>query len=296
MIGIVSYLPDDVNLSNIRIGIHKKQIEYLTSLFPNEKLHIVAQHYPDSYYLGNDNIIYHKYKDGLGAAGARNVILDMFYNSNDDILYLTDDDVLSYGYYDSDQFVYDFYYQSMYADSDVDMVIPLFPDFSPFKQVIYEKYDYTNYHILKKATINCCPNLILMRNVYKRYGKKLFYDNSKPLNDPDAVSDDLKFLTDFMINGWKAYTCMNWVKKSPSRNKTITFVNSSLEDNYALHQRIVDNLLNELSIKYGVLSFRDFNKKYNMAQNLLLLKRRNKYTITPNLIPKNKTKQNIKLF
>ena len=295
MIGIVSYLPDDKKLSDIRISIHKKQLDYLTTIFPNEQIHIIAQHYPDNYYLDNANIIYHKYTEGLGAAGARNVILDLFYTSDEEILYLTDDDVMSYQYYDSDQFVHDFYYQTMYVDENIDMVIPLFPDFSPFKQIIYEKFDYENYHILKKATINCCPNMIMLRNLYKNYGKKLFYDNSKSLTDPSAISDDLKFLTDFMLYGFKAYICINWVKKSPQRNKTITFVNTTDIDNYLLHQRIVNNLLKDLSTKYNISSFKEFNDKYNTAQPILLLKRKKPYYIEPNLIPKSeKTKK--KLF
>ena len=143
MIGIISYYPDNEYLRTRRIQAHKNQIDWLTNLFKDEKITIVSQNYNETDYIIKDNIQYIKYDKGIGPGKARNVILEKFYNSNDDTLFLLDDDIMMYDYYNVTPLLLDFYYNS--SNYKMDAIIPNNPEFMPFKKFIYEKTDYKNY-------------------------------------------------------------------------------------------------------------------------------------------------------
>ena len=110
MIGIISYLPNDKKLRDVRKKNHLKQLQWLVNLFPNETINIVAQGYQDSDLFPYKTINYIRFAEGIGSTESRNILLRQFYKDNDDeYLFLLDDDVLSYPYYDADTLIYDIY-------------------------------------------------------------------------------------------------------------------------------------------------------------------------------------------
>lgn len=88
-IGIISYLPDDKELRNIRIDRLNKTILDCNRLF-NLSILIIAQNWND-FTLDYDNVIPFYY-DKLGITGARKELRNKFINSDFDYLIMLDDD------------------------------------------------------------------------------------------------------------------------------------------------------------------------------------------------------------
>lgn len=287
MIGIISYLPEHNKLRTTRKQISEQQIDLLHNMFPNETLTVVAQNYAQNDYLSHPYINYLKYKDGIGPAKARNVLLDLFYNSNDEILFFMDDDILIYDYYDIKQLITDFYNGTRYQDLDIDVIISSSPIVKPFKNDLYNKYDCSNYHILRRSSMSTALHMTLFKNLYQKYGKKFFFDEQIDLFSNEAVPEDCMFVCELILNDVKVYRCLNWIEKNIGFDKSTLY---NEEEHYDEHKRNNVNMAKLLE-KRG-LSVKKVTES-NKALNVLLLKRPSKYIFPDNLIPKNSTKNNL---
>lgn len=88
-IGIISYLPDDKELRNVRIDRLNKTILDCNRLF-NLPILIISQNWND-FTLDYNNVIQFYY-DKLGITGARKELRNKFLNSDFDYLIMLDDD------------------------------------------------------------------------------------------------------------------------------------------------------------------------------------------------------------
>ena len=93
IIGQISYLPNN-ELRTKRFEAARTQIEWLHKVLPNVKILSVCQNYTQDEcdMLGSD--VYLSYDTPIGAGKARNKILEKFYNSDYDWLFLCDDDTM----------------------------------------------------------------------------------------------------------------------------------------------------------------------------------------------------------
>ena len=94
--GITSYLPEDEHLRCKRLKGHRKQLEFFREVLPDVPIYVVAQNYKDTDYTIDDKIHYLVFESGIGPANARNELLKLFYNSNEDFMYMLDDDIVFY--------------------------------------------------------------------------------------------------------------------------------------------------------------------------------------------------------
>lgn len=279
MIGIISYLPDTDNLRSVRVRNCKRQLDWLHKLFPNEVPLVVAQNYTHSDMVSEFNIEYNVYPYGIGSHRARNIILQRFYNSTDTWLFLMDDDVSAYDYYDADTFIRNVYYNKYSITSDI--IIPLAPETTPFKALNIKNNIAKQYYLSRSAATNC-PNMMLFRRPDK--GCEIFFDDSIDLLADDAIPDDNKFVIECIYSGMRVHRADFWVKKSMDRQKSVIY-SDDIETNYAQHANLGKNLTKYVRSTYNVKSIAEFNKIYNKAVPICI-SRGEPYSVPENLLPK----------
>lgn len=278
MIGIISYLPDNESLREIRKLNLIKVIELLKDLFPCEMINVIAQNFNYDDYL--DDVNYIKFDKGIGPVKARNILLSMFYSSNDDYLYITDDDIVMYDYYDAKQFIRDLYF-GKYNEYSIDLVTSLTPDFSPFKEIIFND-DYKHNHILKRASVTCGTPCALVKNFKKFYNKSIYYNENRYVNK--GMVEDVDFISTLIYTGFSVYVCINWIRKLLNKDASTVFEGLITTRNDRIN--FTKMTLATICQYYGVSNIREFNKLYNKTQKKLYVKRPNEFSLPENLIPK----------
>ena len=289
MIGIISYLSNDTDIRPIRVKNCKRQLEWLHSIFPNEVPYIVAQNYTEDDKITDFEIDYDIYENGIGSHNARNTILKKFYESNDTWLLIMDDDVATYDYYDANKFIQDVYY-GKYDRISTDIIIPLQPEMSPFKQLNVQ-HDVRNTYYLSRSAATNCPNMMLFRHPDKEH--EIYFDNTIDLLADSAIPDDNKFIVECIAQGMRVHRADFWIKQSMDRNVSVIYA-KDLETNHAQHSNLGKNLANYVKATYNVTSVSEFNKQYNKAVPISI-RRNEAYVIPENLLPAKKTKAT-KLF
>lgn len=174
--GITSYLPDNEELRKKRIDGHTKQINFLKSVLPEIPIYVVAQNYKDTEYLIDSNIKYIKFEKGIGPANARNELLKMFYNSNEDYMYLLDDDIVFYDYYNILEFFKELHnIPNKYLVLDV--ILSRLAQRQPFKKDIYEQpLNLSKWIFIDNQSMHSNSS-ILLKNFKKYYDKEIYYQN-----------------------------------------------------------------------------------------------------------------------
>lgn len=266
MIAIISYLPNN-NIRTKRIHLLKRLLGGVKEVFPKEKIYIVAQNYvkEDFEQLSFFNVLFLKYKNGIGVASARNVILEKFYNSNEQVLFLADDDTYFYNYYNITEFLHNFYFNSETVETD--LVISLSAQLMPFKQRNIDS-DVENYFTLVPITRNCCPNMYLMKNIKKLYDKEIYYKQELIDNN---ISEDIEFLVHLLSNNLSLCMCLQWIKSSPMRFSTLCRENE-LED---YHKKLVENLCSYVLENYH----KDVNSFFKNQKIKLKIRREHRYQL-----------------
>lgn len=260
MIGIISYLPETSELRQHRISCLNSVIEYWHTVLPNETIHIVAQCFTDidiDCVLNSTlcNIEFIRVEYGLGPAKARNILLKLFYSSNDKWLVLSDDDVILYDYYEHDKLFYNIY-TGVYDKYNMDIVLTVSPQLRPFKEKLL-KLDVSNYHLFTPSTLSDIPNILLLRNT----GTKIYYDENM-LNS--KIPEDAHFLIQAMLNKLNVVTCLNLIKKDLALYKSTLCEDETAKDTY-WHKQLSNNLRQYVNDTYGV-KMSMFSRKYNIAK------------------------------
>lgn len=276
MIGIVSYLPNEPKLRSLRKKAHLNQIKLLASVFPNEQINIIAQNYHDNEQIKYSKIKYFKYNQKLGPAGARNILLDMFYNSKDKVLFMLDDDITWYNYYDINTLLVDYYYNS--DKYDIDFIVPMKPETEPFKKTIY-KTDYEHYYYCKKVNTQVSLCCALIKN--KTKAKQKEYDP----NDKNSLFEDQLMLEEMISSGMKGYKIFNWVLRNEGKDNCTIIETTDKNKSNKWHGALASNIHTYIEKKYGI-TLKEYNKTYNKAEKELLIPRLRPYQIERNLIPK----------
>lgn len=279
MIGIISYLPQvDENLRNRRLKNHIIQLEWLAKVFPDEIFNVVAQGYTpqDIEAVSRFNINHYQFETGIGSHKSRNLLLKQFYESGDTWLLLLDDDVLLYDYYDADEFLHDVYC-GKYDKYNFDIILPVMPEHTPFKELNLKNRIDTQY-VLSKSPVNNCPNLMLMRStIQDRY-----FDDTIDLKKEDAIPDDSKFIVDLVASGYKVNRADFMIKKSLDILQSVIYSTTERE-NKAEHALLVNNLKKYVHDRYKQDSLRKFNAVYGRA-DLIVIPRESVYDLPDNLL------------
>lgn len=278
IIGIISYLPDEPGVRSKRLEAHKKQINILKSY--NIPIYVVAQNYKEEEY---DNSINYVYKGApLGPSGARNYLLKQFYNTNNDFMWLLDDDIYPYDYYDLDMFIKDIHFNPDKFMS-VDFIRPILAFQVPFKKTVYEEPKNTNYYVFKDqntiGTTCCC----IIKNLKKHYNKQLYYDTMNV--ECGEGYEDKDFCFKLKQNGIKTHKLQTFICGSYNYTDNSTLF-KSYEDRMKVHESNNSHILDKYK---DMIDDRNILlKKYRDKD--VYIKRVKPLKLTSNLKPQDVTK------
>lgn len=297
MIGVISYLPDDSKRTK-RLQASRTQIEWLHKLFSDEKIIVIAQNYNEDDYLDDTLIDYVRYDSGIGAGKARNIILEKFYNSDYDWLFICDDDTILDNKYSYQNFIYDIV-NNPDKFKGIDAVSTIEPEYQPYKKLNFEdKANLTHYKFTPRE-LNCGSAISIMRNIKKFYEKKVYYDNI--LANKQEGLEDVEFLLNWILNGLTWYKMNTLIRKSLAFNQSTIWEDDRDERNNTL-SKCLDKVCEKYA-KYGLyrnhkgkINWNDFNKTYNNSERILYIKRDCDIIFTENEIPKQKKTDATDLF
>ena len=281
IIGICSYLPLDDKLRQFRLGRIKKQKEFFDTNLPGIKIYCCAQQYRDEDYLSG--IEYIKFEKPIGQSKARNELLKVFYNSDEDFILLADDDTWLYPYYDCIN-----YFKDLLEDPKpflkLDLVSGVLPVLGGFKQKIIDNFQaYESNHILTPLDAKTLA-FTLLKNQKKYYGKEYYLSEIKY----KGFHEDIDFIINLFLEGRTLRTNSTFILNTPFNPGTSTLFNDFSERTEGLEKTRKD-----LIEKYGEdklfftqgnkLDYRALRKRYDKLPEYIIIPRKTKMVLTENL-------------
>lgn len=293
MIGVISYLPN-TSIRNQRMTACCKQIDWLHELFTDTKIHVVAQNYDIGEYIDDDLIEYEKYPEGIGAGSARNKILEKFYNSDYDWLFLCDDDTILDNKYSYQNFIHDIV-NNPDKFKGIDAVSAVEPEYHPYKKLNYEDKKNLTHYKFEPRELNSGSATSIIRNIKKYYGKELYYPNTDASKGEGR--EDMEMLFSWLKADLTWYTMNTMIRKSLCFDKSSIF-----GDDTKARDKILIKCLDSICERYskdgicrgvnGQVTWKKFNERYNKSQKVLYIRRDKFIEFEDNVIPKPK-KSNI---
>lgn len=270
LIGIPSYLPGDLAIHGKRLESHCKQLHAINEMYPDVDIVEVNQEYnkydlEEIKKIGNNNIrsSYENlvFEKGLGVSGAKNKILEYFYQSDYDVLFLWDDDALVYPYYDPQYFISDLLrYRDIVGFQG--LIRTWSPMQAPFKLENYKIRDeiHTHWILSPSLTVSASGGFILT-NTKKDNGFELYMnEDMNPFNCTGY--EDYDFFLRLVEHKIPSYVCSQFVcKLFLTHHSTIFSKNFSKDDskefrlkNHAKNLMYVYDRHREMGIKYSYLN------------------------------------------
>jgi hypothetical protein len=285
MIYQISYLSDDPNLRAFRKERERKTAEFLSKL---GRVKVVAQNYLDSDVPSIPGVEYVR-QPKLGPAGARNFALRDFYSSDEDFLFLNDDDVMFYDYYRILN-LFDEIKKHPEKFKDVDAFYPIAPQYEPFKNLVYEDSRNLDFWKFAKSPINHPGSQMILRNIKKFKGIEIYQNES--LNPGKGTgNEDVEFMLEWLKKGLTWCQLQTWIQKNLGMSKSIVFsekeerktgiIQSNLKSLCSLHSD--DGLIWDEKKNHPI--YKEFNKRWNRTPAEILVKREKPIQFSKNEIP-----------
>ena len=219
MIGQISYLPNN-ELRTKRFEAARTQIEWLHKVLPNVKITSVLQNYADAErdLIKSDNII--GFSNPIGAGKARNLILEKFYNSDYDWLFLCDDDTIL-----DDKYHYENFIEELSNNekkfSGIDAVSAIEPEYHPYKKLNYEDKGNLTHFKFEPRELNSGSATSFIRNIKKFYGKEIYFPNIDA--NKGEGREDIEMLFSWLKAGLTWYNMDTMIRKSLCFDKSSIF-------------------------------------------------------------------------
>lgn len=293
MIGQISYLPNN-ELRTKRFEAARTQIEWLHKVLPNVKITSVLQNYMDAErdLIKSDNII--GFSNPIGAGKARNLILEKFYNSDYDWLFLCDDDTIL-----DDKYHYENFIEELSNNekkfSGIDAVSAIEPEYHPYKKLNYEDKGNLTHFKFEPRELNSGSATSFIRNIKKFYGKEIYFPNIDA--NKGEGREDMEMLFSWLKAGLTWYNMDTMIRKSLCFDKSSIFGADTKK-----RDKILMKCLDSICERYaedgisrginGQITWKNFNERYNKSQKVLYIKRDKPIEFEDNVIPKPK-KSNI---
>ena len=287
MIGIISYLPDDNELREVRYKAVFETIEFLHRVFSDEVINVVDQNWNASEREKFDYVRFYCIDNGISLPKARNLMLEEFYNSTDTWMVMSDDDVILYDYYGAEEFL-QLLYQGEFNNYPMDLIVPLSPQLSPFKQKLLDA-DVENYYSFTPSRLTDIPNFLVLRNAHDHI---LYNEELDTRTRKEMISEDAEFIMQQMLKGKKCVVADFMIKKNLAYNNSTIFPEESQND-YTFHKKLNEALKLYIRKHYNIDS-RYFTKYYNKATSFTI-RRKERYILPENLstvTKRNRKKQN----
>ena len=289
MIGQISYLPNN-ELRTKRFEAARTQIEWLHKVLPNVKITSVLQNYTDAErdLIKSDNII--GFSNPIGAGKARNLILEKFYNSNYDWLFLCDDDTIL-----DDKYHYENFIEELSNNekkfSGIDAVSAIEPEYHPYKKLNYEDKGNLTHFKFEPRELNSGSATSFIRNIKKFYGKEIYFPNIDA--NKGEGREDMEMLFSWLKAGLTWYNMDTMIRKSLCFDKSSIFGSDTKK-----RDKILMKCLDSICERYaedgisrginGQITWKNFNERYNKSQKVLYIKRDKPIEFEDNVIPKAK--------
>ena len=289
MIGQISYLPNN-ELRTKRFEAARTQIEWLHKVLPNVKITSVLQNYTDAErdLIKPDNII--GFSNPIGAGKARNLILEKFYNSDYDWLFLCDDDTIL-----DDKYHYENFIEELSNNekkfSGIDAVSAIEPEYHPYKKLNYEDKGNLTHFKFEPRELNSGSATSFIRNIKKFYGKEIYFPNIDA--NKGEGREDMEMLFSWLKAGLTWYNMDTMIRKSLCFDKSSIFGSDTKK-----RDKILMKCLDSICERYaedgisrginGQITWKNFNERYNKSQKVLYIKRDKPIEFEDNVIPKAK--------
>ena len=289
MIGQISYLPNN-ELRTKRFEAARTQIEWLHKVLPNVKITSVLQNYTDAErdLIKSDNII--GFSNPIGAGKARNLILEKFYNSDYDWLFLCDDDTIL-----DDKYHYENFIEELSNNekkfSGIDAVSAIEPEYHPYKKLNYEDKGNLTHFKFEPRELNSGSATSFIRNIKKFYGKEIYFPNIDA--NKGEGREDMEMLFSWLKAGLTWYNMDTMIRKSLCFDKSSIFGADTKK-----RDKILMKCLDSICERYaedgisrginGQITWKNFNERYNKSQKVLYIKRDKPIEFEDNVIPKAK--------
>lgn len=289
MIGQISYLPNN-ELRTKRFEAARTQIEWLHKVLPNVKILSVCQNYTQDEcdMLGSD--VYLSYDTPIGAGKARNKILEKFYNSDYDWLFLCDDDTIL-----DDKYHYENFIEELSNNekkfSGIDAVSAIEPEYHPYKKLNYEDKGNLTHFKFEPRELNSGSATSFIRNIKKFYGKEIYFPNIDA--NKGEGREDMEMLFSWLKAGLTWYNMDTMIRKSLCFDKSSIFGADTKK-----RDKILMKCLDSICERYaedgisrginGQITWKNFNERYNKSQKVLYIKRDKPIEFEDNVIPKPK--------
>ena len=289
MIGQISYLPNN-ELRTKRFEAARTQIEWLHKVLPNVKITSVLQNYTDAErdLIKSDNII--GFSNPIGAGKARNLILEKFYNSDYDWLFLCDDDTIL-----DDKYHYENFIEELSNNekkfSGIDAVSAIEPEYHPYKKLNYEDKGNLTHFKFEPRELNSGSATSFIRNIKKFYGKEIYFPNIDA--NKGEGREDIEMLFSWLKAGLTWYNMDTMIRKSLCFDKSSIFGADTKK-----RDKILMKCLDSICERYaedgisrginGQITWKNFNERYNKSQKVLYIKRDKPIEFEDNVIPKPK--------
>ena len=297
MIGQISYLPNN-ELRTKRFEAARTQIEWLHKVLPNVKITSVLQNYTDAErdLIKSDNII--GFSNPIGAGKARNLILEKFYNSDYDWLFLCDDDTIL-----DDKYHYENFIEELSNNekkfSGIDAVSAIEPEYHPYKKLNYEDKGNLTHFKFEPRELNSGSATSFIRNIKKFYGKEIYFPNIDA--NKGEGREDMEMLFSWLKAGLTWYNMDTMIRKSLCFDKSSIFGSDTKK-----RDKILMKCLDSICERYaedgisrginGQITWKNFNERYNKSQKVLYIKRDKPIEFEDNVIPKPKNSNVPDLF
>lgn len=281
IIGICSYLPLDEKLRSFRLERIKKQKEFFDLNLPGVKIYCCAQQYKEQDYL--EGIEYIKFEKPIGQSKARNELLKIFYNSDEDFILLADDDTWLYPYYDCMD-----YFKDLLSNPKpflkLDLVTGLLPILGGFKQNILDNLaSYESNHVLtplSSKTLAFC----LLKNTKKYYNKEYYLSDIAY----KGFHEDIDFFIKLILDGRVIRTNSTFIFNTPSNDGTSTLFNNFNERVSGLEntRKTLIELYGKDKLRFtskGGLDYKTLRKTYDPSPEIIFIPRSKKMVLSPNL-------------
>ena len=289
MIGQISYLPNN-ELRTKRFEAARTQIEWLHKVLPNVKILSVCQNYTQDECNMLDHDMYLSYDTPIGAGRARNKILEKFYNSDYDWLFLCDDDTIL-----DDKYHYENFIEELSNNekkfSGIDAVSAIEPEYHPYKKLNYEDKGNLTHFKFEPRELNSGSATSFIRNIKKFYGKEIYFPNIDA--NKGEGREDMEMLFSWLKAGLTWYNMDTMIRKSLCFDKSSIFGSDTKK-----RDKILMKCLDSICERYaedgisrginGQITWKNFNERYNKSQKVLYIKRDKPIEFEDNVIPKPK--------
>jgi len=209
---IISWFGEGANLDK-RLQYHDNQLAWCHK--NNLEPVVFAQNYKEEYY--RENVTYIRYNGQVLRFGeARDRLLPLFYQSDDDFAIFADNDALLYEgpkYGHNDQFVQIMKDIDVKQFDHIDLFYPINPAFVPFSKDL-EKHKIIDQTGWRMRPGYVAAQFFILKNLKKFYNKEYYYDPNFVKSDRSILpAEDQEFAVRLINDGYTSFACLNLIKK-----------------------------------------------------------------------------------